>query len=103
MTAVLPLLNASLLIGVAVDLVQIVHDPRWTVALGGIVTTAVGIAVLARLWEVFPFAFTDPSTDWAMVVRVVLAVGLIGSAAGLLAHTISLLGAVRQRPRAGHA
>jgi hypothetical protein len=43
---VLGLLNFSLLLGIAVNLLYVVRDPRWLTALGDLVTTGVGLAVL---------------------------------------------------------
>jgi hypothetical protein len=62
-TLVLGLVNASLIVGLVVDAVQIVHDPPWIVALGSVTTTAVGIAVLVRLWQVFPFDVAGATVD----------------------------------------
>jgi hypothetical protein len=39
MTKVLPLINLSLVAGIAVNLVYLIRDPRWLVAVGSLVTT----------------------------------------------------------------
>jgi hypothetical protein len=93
---VIPLVNASLIIGLTVSLVQVVHDPRWLVALGRIATTVIGMAVMVRTWQVFPFDFGDASFNWPLVTRFVLAVGVLGSVVGLIAHTVSLAGSLAE-------
>ena len=95
---VLALVNASLVVGLVVDLVQVVRDPPWLVAIGGMTTTAIGIAVLVRMWRVFPLDFGDASLDWPLLARVLLAVGVIGSVAGIAAQAVALARALRDRP-----
>jgi hypothetical protein len=87
---VLGLINASLVVGVLASLLYAVTDPAWLRALGGLVTTAVGIAALVRLWQVFPFDFSDTSVDWTPWVRAVIVVGLLGSAIGVLVNVVTL-------------
>jgi hypothetical protein len=88
-----------------VNLVQVVRDPRWLVALGGLVTTAIGTAVMIRTWQLFPFDFGDAWFNWTLVVRAVLAVGVLGSLVAIIVHVVTLarslgepgLGAARHR------
>jgi len=93
---VLPLVNASLIVGLAVDLVQLFRDPPWLVALGGMATTGIGAAVLVRMWQVFPFDFGEASFNWPLLTRVLLALGVIGSLAGFAAQAVALAGARRE-------
>jgi hypothetical protein len=93
-TRVLGLLNLSLVVGIVVNLVYAGYDPPWLTAAGNLVTTAIGIAVLARIWQVFPFDFGDASFDWALLVRVLLVVGVAGAAIGVVVHTVSLIRAI---------
>jgi hypothetical protein len=41
-------------------------------SLGDLVTTGVSLAVLVRIWQVFPFDFAGWSVDWSWLVRLVL-------------------------------
>lgn len=95
---VLAIVNASLLVGLAVGLVQVVRDPPWLVAVGGMTTTAIGTAVLVRMWQVFPLDFGDAAFDWPLLARVLLVLGVLGSLAGFTAQTVTLAGALRERP-----
>jgi hypothetical protein len=90
-TRVLGLLNASFAVGVAANLLYLLVDPAWLRASGKLLTTAVGIAVLTRVWQVFPFDFGDASVDWALWVRIVLVVSLAGSAIGMFAQAVALI------------
>jgi hypothetical protein len=38
-------------------------------SLGELVTTGIGLAVLVRIWQVFPFDFAGWSVDWSWLVR----------------------------------
>jgi hypothetical protein len=95
---VLPLVNASLAVGIAVAVVEVIRDPPWLVALGGMATTAIGTATVLRMWQVFPLDFGNGSFDWAMLARVLLAVAVIGSIVGFAAQTAALAGALRAGP-----
>jgi hypothetical protein len=88
---VLWLIDLSLWVGVGVNLVYLVRDPRWLTALGGLATTGVGLAAAVRLWQVFPF---DVSDGWTVVFRVALAVGIVGSAIGILVNSVTFVRAL---------
>ena len=67
-TKVLWLVNASLIAGVVADLVYARYDPPWLVALGGVVTTAIALAALIRIMQVFPVdsaAGTSTARCWS--------------------------------------
>lgn len=88
---VLPLVNASMVVSLAANLVYALYDPAWLKALGDLATTAVGLAALVKIWQVFPLAFTDTTLPWETVARVLLAVGIVGSAIGILVAAVALI------------
>ncbi|MGH4023698.1 MAG: hypothetical protein ACRDRV_03845 [Pseudonocardiaceae bacterium] len=96
---VLGLVNLSLLAGVLVNAVYLVYDAPWWKSLGDLATTGIGLAALVRIWQVFPFGFRDASFNWALLVRVVLVVALVGAAIGVVAQVISLVRAAFPRQR----
>jgi hypothetical protein len=55
-----------------------------------VITSAFGVAVMLRVLQVFPFAFHS-GFDWALVARVVLVVGIVGAAVGVIVAVVSLL------------
>ena len=93
-TLVLGIVNASIITGVVVNAVYVVLDPAWLRALGDIVTTAVGLAALVRLWQVFPVDFAPAVVDLDLVARWVLAIGIVGSVIGIVAAAARLVRAL---------
>lgn len=83
--------NASIVVSLVANLVYLLDDRRWLRALGDIVTTGVGIVAMVRLWQVFPFDFDAGTLDWALVARILLAVGIIGSVIGVLVALVALV------------
>jgi hypothetical protein len=90
MSMVLGMLDAALVAGVLVQLALFVRDDGWLPPAGLVVTSAVGLALTVRVLQVFRFDF-DTASHWDLVVRVLLLVGIVGSAIGLLAAVVSLL------------
>ena len=78
---VLGLVNATIVVNLVANVIYLVRDPRWLTALGDLVTTAVGLAALVRIWKVFPL---DVSDRWELLVRTLLVVGIVGSAIGIV-------------------
>ena len=91
MTDVLPLINLSLLVGAAANLLYVVQDAAWVRSLGQIVVAAVGIAAAWRMLQVFPFDFSPYAFDWATVARWVLAVAIFGSAISIIVELVRLV------------
>lgn len=90
-TLVLPIVNASLIVGFVLNVTYVLIDqPVWRL-LGQIVTTAVSIAVLVRTLQVFPFDFGDPASTWDPIVRGLLVFLIVVSAVGLLGLVVRLL------------
>jgi hypothetical protein len=87
---VLGLVNLSLSVGLAVNLVYLAYDPPWLKSLGDLLTAGIGLAVAIRLWQVFPFAFHGSAAWWATVVRVLLIVGIAGCGISIVIQAVSL-------------
>lgn len=97
-TAVLGLVNASLVAGLVANLVYGLADPTWLRALGDVVTTSIGLAVLAALWRVFPFAFRGDTPLPELLTRWVLAVGIAGCVIGVIVAMVRLTTDLARRP-----
>jgi hypothetical protein len=93
---VLGLVTATLVAGIVVNAVQVLTDPRWLVAAGQVVTTALGLATTVRVLQVFPF---DLDGAWPAVVRVLLWLGVIGTAIALVVALGALLRALARGGR----
>jgi hypothetical protein len=94
---VLLAVNASILVGMVVNVGYLAYDARWFRGLGDMVTTAVSFVAITVVWVVFPFAFDGDGVDWATVVRWLLGFGLLGTAVGFLAGMITLVRGLRER------
>jgi hypothetical protein len=90
-TRVLGLVNASIVAGIVANAVYVLHDHGRLRSLGDLVTTGIGLAAMVMIWEVFPFDFGEATFDWELVVRIVLAVGIIGSVVAIIVHLVSLV------------
>lgn len=69
---VVRVVDIGLAVGIVVNLVCLVVPRRRIALLGDVVTTTVALAVLWRMWVVFPFDFDDLSVDWATIARIAL-------------------------------
>jgi hypothetical protein len=88
---VLGLVNASMLVSLVANVAYLWRDGPRVRAFGDLVGTAVGAAAIVRIWQVFPFDFGDSSFDWALLVRVLLGVALLGSVVGIVVALRRLL------------
>ena len=91
---VLGAVNASIAVGLVANALYVVHDPPWFKAFGDLVTTAVGLVAVVRLWQVFPFDFGAATFDWELVARWVVGLGILGSVIGIGSALVSLARAV---------
>ncbi|HET7397023.1 MAG TPA: hypothetical protein VFJ94_00765 [Intrasporangium sp.] len=81
---VLGIVNASIAAGVVANALYLLVDSVRFKALGDIVTTSIGLVAMVVIWQVFPFAFGPGSVDWALVVRVLGVVAIVGSGIAIL-------------------
>jgi hypothetical protein len=87
---VLWLVDLSLVVTIALNVLYLIRDPRWLTAAGAVVTTAIGLAAAVRMLNVFPFDFGD-SGFWPVVFRIALWVAVIGSIIGIMANLATVL------------
>jgi hypothetical protein len=95
---VLGLVNLSLAVGLVANLVYLAYDSPWWRATGELVTTGIGLVVLVRLWQVFPFRATG-SFDWPALIRITLILAIAGSIVGLVVNAVALLRGVSHPDR----
>lgn len=94
LTQVLGLINVSLVASIVANLVFLATRASWVRPLGDLVTTGIGIAVMARMLQIFPFAFDNASFDWPALVRVVLILGLVGAVIAVVVQFVTLVRAI---------
>lgn len=88
---VLGLLDASMVVGVVINVIYVGYDGPAVKAPGDILTSALALAVFVRIWQVFPFDFAAVTTfDAALLVRFVVVIAAIGAAIGLIVQLAAL-------------
>lgn len=87
---VVGIVNLSLATGLVVNLIWVWVDPPWARALGELLTSAVGLAAVLAVLDVFPFDFTAWVLDPTWVVRFALVVAACGSAIAILVQVVTL-------------
>jgi hypothetical protein len=88
--AVLGLIDVSLIVTIALNLLYLSRDPRRLTATGAVVTTAIGLAAAVRMLQVFPFDFGG-SDFWPALCRVALWVAVVGAIIGIIANLVALV------------
>jgi hypothetical protein len=84
---VLALVNTSLAAGIVMNLVYMLHDGRRTQALGGVITSSVGLAATVKILQVFPFDLDQP---YVSLTKALLLLAVVGAAIGIIANLVSL-------------
>ncbi|TCC06073.1 hypothetical protein [Kribbella soli] len=83
--------TASLIAGLGANVVYLLVDPPRLKSLGDLVITGIGLVAIIRVWQVFPFDFGDTSFDWAMLVRIMLGIGFVGSIVAMIVQLVVLV------------
>ena len=83
-TRVLGLFTVSLLVSAVANVIYILADPPAIRAVGEVITTVLGIAVMVQMWRVFPFDFAAYDAPWPIVTRLLLAMAIAGSGVAVL-------------------
>lgn len=90
-TEVLGLVNAGLVAGIVANAVYLVYDAPWLVALGGLVTTGIGLVALIRMVQVFPVDFSDWDFDGTGLVRALLILAIVGTLIAIVVQLVALV------------
>jgi hypothetical protein len=97
-TQVLPILTASLVVAIVVNVLFLAYDGVWLRAPGDILMAAFSIAVSVRMWRVFPFDFSAYAFPWTTVARVLIVVSIVGSAIAIVVEVGRLFRAAMGGP-----
>jgi len=88
-------LNTSLAVSLAGNFILIFFHPRFLHHLFNAVFAVFGIVAASVMLSVFPFDFSRIAVEWLnIVVRIVLIVGIVGSAIGIVVHSVKAIGAL---------
>lgn len=97
---VLAIFNASLGVSMVANVVNAIVDRPVATELGEIATSTMGIAVIVRLWAVFPFDFANLGFNGEPLARTLLVLSVIGFVISIAAQVAALLGlAARPLPK----
>ena len=90
---VLGWVSAALIAGLSANIVYLRFDPPWLKSLGDLAITGIGFGFVAiiRVWQVFLFDFGNALFNWALLVRIMLAIGFFGSIAAMIVQLVVLV------------
>lgn len=96
---VVPLVNLSVTVAILVNIVYLFADGTRVRALGEIVALTAATVASAVVLNAFPFDFSAYTFPWAIVVRIVLVIAIVGSGISVLVNLYRLIRGPRpQRP-----
>jgi hypothetical protein len=88
-TQVLDLFNFSLMAAIIINAIYMLYDAPWCKALGSLLLAAIGLAVLQRIWAVFPFTFTS---GWPVpLAHAVLVVAIVATVVAMITDLVLLV------------
>ena len=88
---VVPWVDAALVAGIVVNLLNLLFDRRWLRAVGDLVTTVIGLVAVIVTWDVFPFDFSAVGGGWEVIARIALLVAIAGSAIGIIVAVVRIV------------
>lgn len=85
---VLSLLNVALAAGIALNAAYLAYDAPWFKDLGYLLAEAIGLILLVRVWQVFPFDFTG----WAVLLaHALLVVAIVVIVISMITNLVLLV------------
>lgn len=87
----LPIVNLSIIASIFANLIYLTYDAQWFKTLADTGLLVISLSVAIRTWQVFPFDFTGWEFDWTPVIRVVLALAIVGMTIGLIVNVVRLI------------
>lgn len=85
---VIPWISLSLVMSIAVNLIFQFNDTRTVKSTGQIASNLISIFVTYQIFRVFPFDFSNYDFNWALIVRIVLILAMVGAGIGVLADAV---------------
>jgi hypothetical protein len=87
--------NTSVAVSIAGNFILIFFHPRFLHHLFNAVFSVFGILAASVILSVFPFEFADLVGEWLnILIRIVLIVGIVGSAIGVVVNIVKAVRAV---------
>ena len=86
----IPIVSVSLLFGAAINLAYIAFDPAWFKASTQMVSAGIALIVAIRTYQIFPFDFSAYDFPWTGVTRIILIIGIAGTAIAVIVEFVKL-------------
>lgn len=84
-------ISLSIALTIAANVIYLAYDPAWFKSLTQIGLLLVSLAVTIRLYQVFPFDFSDYSIAWPQMTRWILIIAMAGTGIGILVEVGKLI------------
>ncbi|HEU4915111.1 MAG TPA: hypothetical protein VFV13_00935 [Acidimicrobiia bacterium] len=98
-TEVVPWISLSLVASILANLIYQFNDSPTVKSTGQILVNLISVSVSYVVLQVFPFDFSGYGFDWAIVVRIVLILAIVGSGIGVLTETIKVISSGPEKER----
>lgn len=96
---VVPWISFSLIVSIVANIIYQFNDSTVVKSTGQIGVNLISILVTYQIWQVFPFDFSAYQFDWAIVVRVVLILAMVGSGIGAVVEAVKLASGASEERR----
>jgi len=94
---VVPWIELSILVSVAVNAAWLVLDPPWFRSVLQVGANLVALAPIVRTWQIFPFDLGADDRIWRFGLRALLVVAFVGTVVGTVAEVARLARFARVR------
>jgi hypothetical protein len=87
----------SLIAAITANVIFFFFNADWFVSLLRFFLNTIGLILAVRMLQVFPFDFSAYTFDWALVIRILLILGIVGAGIAILAELVKFIAAVWNR------
>jgi hypothetical protein len=91
------LFNLSLIATITAYVIFFFFNADWFVSLLRFFLNIIGLILAVRMLQVFPFDFSTYTFNWALVIRILLILGVVGAGIAILAELVKFIAAVWNR------
>ena len=91
------LFNLSIIASIAANVIFLFFNADWFTSLIKFFLNIISLVLGIRMLQVFPFDFSAYSFDWALVIRIILIVSIVGISIAILAELVKFIASVSKR------
>ncbi|MEN8240008.1 MAG: hypothetical protein ABFR53_12510 [Actinomycetota bacterium] len=78
-------------VNLAFTITLLFYDAEWYRSATQIVMNLAGLVAAVVVWQIWPFIFTDGGFPWEIIVRVGLALAVVGPIVGIISEAVKLV------------